>query len=139
MWEDAMTPARILIADDHEATRSAIRAELHRRHDLKVCGEAANGEEAVRQALSPNPDLIILDFMMPIKGGLAAAAEIKKALPSIPILLISTRRDGEIVGQSKFAGAQGFTSKFNLHSGLLKATNALLGGETFFADGHQSE
>jgi DNA-binding NarL/FixJ family response regulator len=128
--------ARILIADDHEAARSAIRSVLHRRHDLKVCGEAPNGEKAVQQALSLNPDLIILDVVMPIKGGLAAAAEIKKALPSIPILLISTRRDGEILGQSKLAGAQGFVSKFDLHSALLKATDALLGGETFFVDGH---
>jgi two-component system response regulator NreC len=139
MWEDATTPARILIADDHEAARSAIRSVLHRRHDLIVCGEALNGEGAVRQALSLNPDLIILDVVMPIKGGFAAAAEIKKALPSIPILLISTRRDEEIVGQSKFAGTQGFVSKFNLHSGLLKATDALLSGETFFVDRQQSE
>jgi two-component system response regulator NreC len=137
--ENPITPARILIVDDHEAARSAIRSELHRRHDLNVCGEASNGEEAVQQALSLNPDLIILDVMMPIKGGFAATEEIKKALPSIPILLMSTRRDGEIVGQSKLAGAQGFISKFDLHSTLRKATDALLRGETFFVDRHQSE
>jgi DNA-binding NarL/FixJ family response regulator len=94
-----------LIADDHEAARSAIRSELHRRHNLKVCGEASNGEEAVQQARSLNPDLIILDVM---KRRFAAAEEIKKALPSIPILSISTGRDGEIVKQSKLAGVQGF-------------------------------
>jgi len=134
-----ITPARILIADDHEAARSAIRSELHRRHNLKVCGEAFNGEEAVQQARSLNPDLIILDVMMPIKGGFAAAEEIKKALPSIPILLISTGRDGEIVKQSKLAGVQGFISKFDLHSVLLKGTDALLRGETSFEDRDQSE
>src|SRR5271169_7219441 len=101
--ENPITPARILIADDHEAARSAIRSELHRRHDFKVCGEASNGEEAVQQALSLNPDLIILDVMMPIKGGFAAAEEIKKAQPTIPILLISTEHDEEIVRQSKLA------------------------------------
>jgi DNA-binding NarL/FixJ family response regulator len=137
--EDPITPARILIADDHEAARSAIRSELHRRHNLKVCGEASNGEEAVQQARSLNPDLIILDVMMPIKGGFAAAEEIKKALPSIPILLISTGRDEEIVKQSKLAGVQGFISKFDLHSVLLKGTDALLRGETFFEDRDQSE
>jgi DNA-binding NarL/FixJ family response regulator len=128
-----------LIADDHEAARRAIRSELHCRHNLKVCGEASNGEEAVQQARSLNPDLIILDVMMPIKGGFAAAEEIKKALPSIPILLISTGRDGEIVKQSKLAGVQGFISKFDLHSVLLKGTDALLRGETFFEDRDQSE
>ena len=137
--EDPITPARILIADDHEAARRAIRSELHRRHNLKVCGEASNGEEAVQQARSLNPDLIILDVMMPIKGGFAAAEEIKKALPSIPILLISTGRDGEIVKQSKLAGVQGFISKFDLHSVLLKGTDALLRGETSFEDRDQSE
>jgi DNA-binding NarL/FixJ family response regulator len=60
-----MASARILIADDHEAARAAIRSELHRHHDLTVCGEASNGEEAIQQALSLNPDLIILDVMMP--------------------------------------------------------------------------
>jgi DNA-binding NarL/FixJ family response regulator len=125
---------RILIADDHEAARSAIRSELHRRHNLKVCGEASNGEEAVQQARSLNPDLIILDVMMPIKSGFVAAEEIKKALPNIPILLISTGRDGEIVRQSKLVGVQGFVSKFNPHSALLKGTDALLRGETFFED-----
>ena len=89
-----MTPARILIADDHEAARRAVRSELHRRHNLKVCGEVSNGEEAVSQTQSLNPDSIILDIIMPIKDGFAAAEE--KVLPSIPILLISTRRDGEI-------------------------------------------
>jgi DNA-binding NarL/FixJ family response regulator len=133
--EDPITPSRILIADDHEAARSAIRSELHRRHDLKVCGEASNGEKAVQQARSLNPDLIILDVKMPIKGGFAAAEEIKKALPSIPILLISTQHDGEIVRESKLAGVQGFISKFDLKSVLLKATDALLRGETFFVDG----
>ncbi len=126
-----MTPARILIADDHEDARRAVRSELHRRHNLKVCGEVSNGEEAVSQAQSLNPDLIILDILMPIKDGFAAAEEIKKVLPSIPILLISTRRDGEIVSQSKLAGAQGFISKFDLRSALLRGTDALLRGGDF--------
>jgi DNA-binding NarL/FixJ family response regulator len=134
--ENPITPARILIADDHAAARSAIRSELHRSHDLKVCGEASNGEEAAQQARSLNPDLIILDVMMPIKGGFAAAAEIKNALPNIPILLISTQHDGELVRESKMAGVQGFISKFDLRSALLKATDALLKGETFFVDGN---
>jgi DNA-binding NarL/FixJ family response regulator len=132
-------PARILIADDHVAARSAIRSELHRRPNLTVCGEVSNGEEAVQQARSLNPDLIILDVMMPIKGGFAAAEEIKKALPSIPILLISTGRDGEIVRQAKLTGVQGFISKFDLRSALLKGTDALLRGETFFENGDQSK
>ena len=131
-----MASARILIADDHEAARSAIRSELHRHHDLTVCGEASNGEEAIQQARSLNPDLIILDVMMPIKGGFAAAKEIKKALPSIPILLISSQNNGEIVRESKFARVQGFISKFRIRSDLLKATDALLRGETFFLDGN---
>jgi DNA-binding NarL/FixJ family response regulator len=128
-----------LIADDHKGARDAIRSELRRGNDLKVCGEASNGEEAVQQSRSLNPDLIILDVMMPIKGGLAAAEEIKKALPTIPILLISTEHGEEIVRQSKLAGVQGFISKFDIGSVLLKATAALLKGETFFVDGNQTE
>jgi DNA-binding NarL/FixJ family response regulator len=124
--------SRILIADDHEGARTALRSELHRHHNLTVCGEASNGEEAILQARSLNPDLIILDVMMPIKGGFAAAKEIQKTLPNIPILLISTQSDGEIVRESQFARVQGFISKFDIHSNLLRATDALLRGETFF-------
>lgn len=134
--ENPATLARILIADDHEGARSAVRSGVHRRHDLKVCGEASNGEEAVQQARKLNPDLIILDVMMPVKSGFAAAEEIKKAQPTIPILFISTGH-GEIVGESKLAGVQGFVSKFDLDSALLKAIDALLRGETFFADEHR--
>jgi DNA-binding NarL/FixJ family response regulator len=131
--------ARILIVDDHEAARRAVRSELARGHNLNVCGEASDGEQAIQQAQSLNPDLIILDVMMPLKDGFTAAEEIKKDLPSIPILLISTWRDAEIARQAKLAGAQGFISKFDMRSVLLKGIDALLRGETFFEDEDRSE
>jgi PleD family two-component response regulator len=68
--EAPITPARILIADEHEAAQNAIRSELHRRHNLKVCGEASNGKDAVQQARSLNPDLIILDVFVRLRSQL---------------------------------------------------------------------
>ena len=76
---------------------------------------------------------------MPVKDGFAAAKEIKQAQPNIPILLISTHHDFEIVQESKITPVQGFISKFHLRSTLLRATDALLKGETFFMEGNQSE
>jgi DNA-binding NarL/FixJ family response regulator len=77
--------------------------------------------------------------MMPLRDGFSATREIKRVLPNIPVLLISTRGDKETLAESKLAGAQGFVSKFDLSFELLKAVDALILGKTFFPDGIHSE
>jgi DNA-binding NarL/FixJ family response regulator len=80
-------PVRIMIADDNAMLRGALRALIETRPDWQVCGEAANDREAAERAAELKPDMIILDLMMPEKGGMQAARDIVSAFPDLPILL----------------------------------------------------
>jgi DNA-binding NarL/FixJ family response regulator len=125
---------RILIADDHELVRKGVWSILAPCEHLEVCGEAANGQEAVQKAIELRPDLIILDVAMPIQGGFSAAKEIKKSFPDVPILILSMHDDPEMIRASKLAGAQGFITKTDVSAALLIAVEALLQGQTFYSD-----
>jgi DNA-binding NarL/FixJ family response regulator len=78
---------RILIADDHESVLRGVRVMLEAHSGWSVCGEAVNGCEAVTKAVELRPDLIVLDFAMPVLDGLQAADEINKLLPGVQIVL----------------------------------------------------
>jgi two-component system nitrate/nitrite response regulator NarL len=123
---------RILIADDHEVVRKGVCFILGSRGQLDTYMESTNGKEAVHKALLLSPDLIILDIGMPVLDGLAAATQIKKLLPDIPILILSMHRGQEVVRASQLAGAQGFVPKSDVTGSLLKAVDALLQKQTFF-------
>jgi DNA-binding NarL/FixJ family response regulator len=123
---------RILVADDHESVRKGVRAILASRDDLQVCGEAENGQRAIEMAQKLKPDLIILDINMPVLGGFAAAKEIQKLLPRVPILFFSMHDSGQFVEEAKKAGVQGFVAKDKAGWVLLEAVDALLNNNRFF-------
>jgi DNA-binding NarL/FixJ family response regulator len=123
---------RILIADDHETVRKGVCAILTARMDVEVCGEAVNGEEAIRKARELNPDLIILDLSMPVLDGFSAAKQIRKSFPCVPILILSMHDGLHVAKEAQLAGAQGFVSKHDASEVLLEAVDALMNGETFF-------
>ena len=83
-------PKSILIVDDHEQVRKILRDFLERETGFEVCGEAVDGYDAVQKAQELKPDLIILDMSMPRMTGMAAAPALKKMLPQIPILLLTS-------------------------------------------------
>jgi DNA-binding NarL/FixJ family response regulator len=77
---------RVLIADDDLKVREAMKAFLAGGTDVEVCGEAANGLEAVEKARTLKPDLIVLDLAMPEMNGAEAASVLKKRMPKLPII-----------------------------------------------------
>ena len=79
-------PRRILVADDNQMVRQTIAAML-RNGGFDVCGEAVDGQDAVAKALVLQPDLILIDLVMPTTNGLEASREISQALPGVPIVL----------------------------------------------------
>ena len=125
---------RIFVVDDHEVVRKGVRSVLRARKNLEVCGEASNGQEAVLKALSLNPDLILMDVTMPVLDGLSATRQIKETQPQIPIIILSVHDGPEMIHAAQAAGAQGFVTKSAVAPALLKAVDAVLRGETFFAD-----
>jgi DNA-binding NarL/FixJ family response regulator len=101
----------ILIVDDSRAIRSSLRTLLERRTNWTVCGEAENGREAIDQALRLRPDLILLDLSMPVMNGFEAARELKRLLPTVPILMFTTFSNAHIERQALASGAAAVKSK----------------------------
>ena len=85
----AAQPVRVLIADDHPRSRSGLRALLATSAAVKVVGQAANGQEAVRLVEEYQPDVVLLDAQMPIMNGLQAAQHIKQRWPLIKVLILT--------------------------------------------------
>ena len=127
-----MPNLRVLIADDHEAVRKGVAGILESRGDIEVCGEAANGEEAVRKAHELNPDLIIMDFTMPVMDGLEASRRILKAAPQTPILMFSMHKMETLTEAAKQAGARGFITKGESAENLLRAVDNVIRNAPFF-------
>jgi DNA-binding NarL/FixJ family response regulator len=123
---------QVLIADDHEIVRRGVRSILESRKDLQICGEAADGRDAVLKATQLHPDLVILDHSMPILSGLAATSEIHQLMPDVPILMLSMHQEKSLLDAVQVAGAQGFVPKGECADKLLEAVDAVMRGETFF-------
>lgn len=122
---------RILIVDDHEALRAGVRSVLESR-GLEVCGEAADGQEALAKALQLRPDLVILDITMPVLDGFSAAREIHKRLPGVGILLLSMHESASMINIAKSSGARGYVAKSEGIARILKAVDAIAHNRTFF-------
>jgi DNA-binding NarL/FixJ family response regulator len=123
---------RILVADDHEVMRKGVCAILSTGFSFAVCDEASNGQQAIEKALLHRPDIIILDVNMPVLGGLAAAKEVQRLLPDVPILLFTSNPSEQFLSESKKAGVNGFVAKEQAADTLVAAVKALLRKETFF-------
>ena len=83
---------RILVADDSDTVRRILRSYLA-QHDLDVCGEAADGEDAIEKARKLKPDLILLDAAMPRTNGIVVACVLKEMMPNVPIVLFTMYSD----------------------------------------------
>jgi CheY-like chemotaxis protein len=101
---------RILIAGDNQTTRARLTELIQSHAYWDVCARAENGQTAVLKAIEQKPDIIILDLAMPVMDGLSAAREIRKALPSTPIVLY-TRQKLPTELEAKKAGIRKVVSK----------------------------
>jgi len=121
---------RILIADDHAIVREGLRWLIDTESGMELVGEAANGVEAVLQARSLEPDVILLDLVMPHKDGIEAIAEIKQENPDARILVLTSFAEDEKVFPAIKAGALGYLLKDSSPQELLKAIREVYRGES---------
>jgi DNA-binding NarL/FixJ family response regulator len=125
------TTTQVLIADDHEQIRKIVKAMLERDPHLVVCGEAADGAEAVQQALKLHPDVVLLNIRMPVLNGFEAAREIKSMNPAPAIVILSSNMDERFLDEAKKIGVQGYVAKTDADKHLVKAIQAAAAGDEF--------
>ena len=104
-------PFRLLLVDDHQVVRQGLRTLLIGCPDYDVCGEAANGEEAVDRVLQLKPDLVLMDISMPKMNGIEAAQRIRKVSPETKIVILSMHDAAQLANEAKRAGADAFVTK----------------------------
>jgi len=104
-------PIRVLIADDHAVVRSGLAAFLLAFDDLELAGEASSGEEAVRLCGQLQPDVVLMDLVMPEMDGAAATRAIRQACPQIQVIALTSFKEEELVQGALQAGAIGYLLK----------------------------
>jgi len=116
---------RIFIADDHEVVRKGLCSLLQAQPDWEVCGEAADGREAVEKAQQLKPDVVILDIGMPSLNGLEATRQILRGNPLQRVLILTVTDAEQLIEEVLKAGARGFVLKADAAKDLTMAVDAL--------------
>jgi PAS domain S-box-containing protein len=117
---------RVLIVDDHEATRRGIRTLLSLRPDWDICGEATDGIEAVEKATALHPDVILMDISMPRMNGLDATRIIRRDLPDCAVIIVSQNDPSIVSRQAKEVNASGHVGKMELPHELIATLDGIL-------------
>ncbi len=124
---------RVLIVDDHAFIRRGVQTILHPFPEWELCGEADNGNDAIRMAEELKPDVIIMDLSMPGLNGIEAARAIRKTQPDVKILLLTLHESAELVRSAFRAGARGYLLKTDAEQELVKALTAVTGQGTYIS------
>jgi DNA-binding NarL/FixJ family response regulator len=116
----------VLVADDGTLIRQKLCEMLRREGGYNICAEAENGKDAVEKAQQLRPDLIIMNFSMPVMNGVEAARELKKSMPSVPIIIFSNYIDSFVRKLALSIGVSAVISKSEHLSVLLKTAHSVL-------------
>jgi DNA-binding NarL/FixJ family response regulator len=122
---------RLLLIDDHDLLRSALRVRLELEPDLTAVGEAGTAQQAIQLARRLQPDLVLLDLLMPRVSGYAAIPDILQVSPKSRILVVSSQTSPTSVRQALSAGAHGYLAKRASDTELLAAIRRIAAGEPY--------
>ena len=123
---------KVVLADDHAIVRDGLRAVLEKA-GVRVVGEAANGREAVAEALRAHPDVVVMDLAMPELNGVDATRRLTKELPGTKILGLSMNADRRYVSAMLAAGAAGYVLKNAAAEQLLEALSVVMSGQRYLS------
>ncbi|MBI3175281.1 MAG: response regulator transcription factor [Chloroflexi bacterium] len=120
---------RILLVDDHAVVRQGLKMFLGLDPDLEVIGEAENGEEAIRLTRELNPDVVLMDLLMPVMDGITAIAHIRRDFPDTEVIALTSVLEDEAVMKAMRAGAIGYLLKDTQAEELRRAIKAAAAGQ----------
>jgi DNA-binding NarL/FixJ family response regulator len=123
----------VLLADDHNLVRQCFRFLLEAQPDMVIVGEAETGRQAVQMARALQPDVIVMDILMPDLNGLEATRQIVKEMPDARVLVLSSYSEDECVDQVMEVGASGYMLKQGSTADLIRAVRETSKGNTFFS------
>ena len=124
-----MKKTSVLLVDDHSVVRMGLAAIINIEEDLKVCGEAESGAEAVKLAREMRPDVVVMDFMMPGMDGAEATAAVLRASPESKVLVLTTYGTSVDIARALKCGATGAVTKNLSNEELADAIRATARGE----------
>jgi DNA-binding NarL/FixJ family response regulator len=124
---------RILLADDHNVVRRGLKALLQERSDWEVCGEALNGRDAVELARELQPDIAVIDLIMPDLNGLETTRQIRKISGSTEVLIFSMHHSEALVHDVLGAGARGYLLKTDAERQIVADIETLLRHQPYFS------
>jgi DNA-binding NarL/FixJ family response regulator len=123
---------RVLIADDHPLVRQGLQAALAPLEEIEVVGEATTGQEAIREAVLHQPEVVVMDLQMPELNGIQATRELARAVPTAAVLVLTMFEDDDWVFAAMRAGARGYVLKGAEAQEIARAIMAVAGGEAIF-------
>ncbi len=129
-----MAQLRVLVADDHAIVLKGLKALIETKPDWQVCGQALNGQEAVKKTHELKPDVVVMDLSMPGLNGLEAAREILEEKPAPEVLILTVHESEQMLREALKAGVGGYLLKSDAGPDLLTAVEALSRHKTFFSD-----
>src|SRR3989454_1149697 len=129
-----MMALRVVLADDHIVLRQGVRALLE-RHGVEVVAEASDGRAAVELAREHEPDVAVLDIMMPLLNGIDAARQIVEARPGIQVVMLTALEQERLVTEAVRAGVRGFVLKTQAGEDLAQAIQQVSRGGFYVGAG----
>jgi two-component system response regulator NreC len=122
---------RVLVVDDHAVVRAGLRRVLDAEADIETVAEAPNAERAVFEAIESQPDVVLMDVVMPGKSGIEALPGLLQAVPDVRVLVLSMQDDPRYVREAFAAGASGYVLKEAADTEVVAAVRAVAAGEHY--------
>ncbi len=125
---------RILIADDHDVVRTGVRHIIEDQPGWSVVAEAADGKDAVAQAMATKPDVAILDYRLPLLDGIEVTRQIRRRVPTVEVLIFTMHDDESLLHEALSAGARSYVQKSDAGLHLISAVQSLAEHKPYFTD-----